>query len=55
MRGLKSMRRVGRSQFAGLHYESEQTRGQTQEKKGIAQPSSKAGSHRLDGNSKIII
>ena len=48
MRGLKPMHRVGRAQLARLHHESEQPRGQTQEKKWITQPSSETRSHRLE-------
>ena len=55
MRGLKPMHRVGRPQLARLHDESEQPRGQTQKKKWIAQPSSEARSHRLDGNPEMAV
>src|SRR5208282_3801397 len=46
MRGLKAMRRVGGSQLARLHHEREQPCGQTQQKKGIAQPLCDARNHR---------
>ncbi len=55
MRGLQPMHRVGRPQLAGLHNESEQPRGQTQQKKWIAQPLSNARSHRSHGNWEVII
>ena len=54
MRGLQSMRRVGRPQLARLHHKSEQPRRQTQEKQRIAQPLCEARRHRLDGKSEEV-